>query len=325
MTDSNIKTPKKVIIKNFQSPGDLIMLTAAIRDLHIAHPGKFITDVRTPVNDLWEHNPYIKKLDEKDPDVEIIKAEYPLIHKSNSTPHHFIHGFRMFFEEKLNVKIPATLFKGDIHLTTEEKSWISQVDEITQENTKFWIIVSGGKLDFTAKWWDPQRWQEVVDYFWGRITFVQCGEANHVHPPLNNVINLVGKTDMRQMIRLMYHADGVISPVTMFPHLAAAVETKPGQPRNRSCVVVAGGREPSQWEAYPHHMYLHTNGALKCCDAGGCWKSRVVPLGDNDSKDQSLCERPVVSEYGSIIPKCLEMIRPIDVIKSIEKYLEWNQ
>ena len=54
-------------------------------------------------------------------------------------------------------------------------------------------------------------------------------------------------------------------------------------------VVVAGGREPSQWEAYPHHQYLHTNGALRCCDAGGCWNARVVPLGDGDGKDGNLC------------------------------------
>jgi len=32
-------------------------------------------------------------------------------------------------------------------------------------------------------------------------------------------------------------------------HLAAAVETKPGMPQNRPCVVVAGGREPERWLA----------------------------------------------------------------------------
>lgn len=317
--------PRKIILKNMQSPGDILMLTAAIRDLHLAHPGKFITDVRTSVKSIWDNNPYIKPLDEKDPDVTVIKAEYPLIHQSNKAPYHFIHGFRMHLEKELGVSIPATAFKGDIHLAPQEKRWVSQVQEITGEDTRFWLIVSGGKYDFTAKWWNPHRWQEIVDYFWraNGITFVQVGEKNHNHPPLDNVINLVGKTDMRQMIRLMYHADGVICPVTMLMHLAAAVETKPGRPKNRPCVVVAGGREPAQWEAYPHHMYLHTNGALKCCDNGGCWKSRVVPRNDGDEKDKSLCERPVISENGVIIPKCLEMIKPIDVIRSIEKYQEW--
>ena len=66
----------------------------------------------------------------------------------------------------------------------------------------FWIIVAGGKYDFTAKWWDPRRFQQVVDHFAGRIQFVQCGEANHWHPRLRGVIDLVGKTDLRQFIRL---------------------------------------------------------------------------------------------------------------------------
>ena len=117
------------------------------------------------------------------------------------------------------------------------------------------------------------------------------GEAGHHHPPLRNVLDLRGQTDLRQLVRLVYHAQGVLCPVTLLMHLAAAVETPPGMPKNRPCVVIAGGREPAQWEAYPHHQYIHTNGALMCCDHGGCWKSRVVPLGDGDEKDEprNLC------------------------------------
>ena len=33
----------------------------------------------------------------------------------------------------------------------------------------------------------------------------------------------------------------------------------------RPCVVVAGGREPAHWEAYPDHQFIHNNGALRCC------------------------------------------------------------
>lgn len=56
-------------------------------------------------------------------------------------------------------------------------------------------------------------------------------------------------------------------------------------PKKRHCVDVVGGREPAQREAYPNYQYIHTNGALRCCDQGGCWKSRVVPQGDGDAKD----------------------------------------
>lgn len=315
---------RKLILKNSLSPGDIIMLTATVRDLHQTFPGEFQTDVRTPCPALWEHNPYITSLNEHDKDVETIVCEYPLIHKSNQLPFHFIHGFRLFLSEKLGVDIKPHAFKGDIHLSPAEKKWMSQVEETEGLGTRFWIIVSGGKMDFTAKWWDPGRCQQVVDHFKGRIQFVQCGEAGHQHPPLRGVIDLRGKTSLRQLVRLMYHADGVVCPVTMFMHLAAAVETNPGRPKNRACAVVAGGREPSHWEAYPHHQYLHTNGALPCCDNGGCWKSRVVPVGDGDQKDSSLCVRPIKLTEERFLPQCLDMIQASDVMEAIEKYLYYD-
>lgn len=302
------------------------MLTAAVRDLHKSHAGKYLTDVRTTASQLWENNPYITPLSDDDKDVQIIECEYPLIHQSNEGQYHFIHGYRKFLEQILGIAIKPTKFGGDIHISALEKSWYSQVEEITGENTRFWIVVSGGKLDYTCKWLDPGKLQRVVDHFNGRLQFVQVGEKDHHHPRLDNVIDLVGKTDIRQLVRLVYHADGVICPVTLLMHLAAAGETKQGRPANRPCVVIAGGREPPQWEAYPYHQYLHTNGCLPCCDNGGCWKSRVVSIGDGDEKDksQNLCIEPVRTAPNIAIPKCIDMIAAADIIRAVEKYLEWD-
>ncbi len=198
---------------------------------------------------------------------------------------------------------------------------MSQVEEILGAGARFWIVVSGGKTDFTAKWWDPERYQRVVDAFAGMIQFVQVGEASHHHPALEGVIDLRGKTDLRQLVRLVHHADGVLCGVTSLMHLAAAVPTKSGRPGRRPCVVVAGAREPTHWEAYPHHQYLHRVGAIPCAESGGCWKSRVVPLGDGAEQDRSLCKSPVHGA-GVIIPKCLSLISVSDVIRAIETYYE---
>ena len=157
----------------------------------------------------------------------------------------------------------------------------------------------------------------MVDHFRGKVLFVQVGEKGHVHEGLKGVIDLRGKTDLRQMVRLVYHAQGVLCGVTMAMHLAAAVEVKGGKPKNRPCVVVAGGREPPQWEAYPHHQFIHTVGSLLCCDNGGCWKSRTVALGDGDAKDrpENLCVDVVKN-----LPRCMDMITAQDVIRRIEMY-----
>jgi ADP-heptose:LPS heptosyltransferase len=309
---------RRLILRNYQSPGDIVMLTAAVRDLHHTYPDEFVTDVRTPCPAIWENNPYITPLDDGD-GVEVVDCHYPLINQSNDAPYHFIHGFTEYLNETLGLRIRPTLFRGDIHISDLEKTWFSQVEEIVQEPKPFWIIVAGGKQDFTVKWWSDLRYQQVVDHFRRRILFVQVGESGHVHPPLRNVIDLRGKTDLRQLIRLVYHAQGVLCPLTLLMHLAAAVEVAPSMPRSRPCVVVAGGREPPHWEAYPYHQFIHRAGALRCCEAGGCWKSRVVPLGDGDEKDlpENCCSDVVAG-----MPHCMHMITAADVIRAVETYFE---
>lgn len=320
---------KPLILRNNLCPGDILMLTAAVRDLHKAYPGRFITDVQTPHPALWENNPYATRLNGQG---RVIDCHYPLIHHSNQRPYHFIHGFHQYLESVLNVRIPVTEFRGDIHLSAQERSWMNQVAEQFGHEGPFWLINAGGKTDYTAKWAPPGIYQDVVDHFRGRITFVQIGAKNDVHPVLRNVLNLVGKTDMRQMVRLMYHAQGVVCPVTFHMHLAAAVPTKNGT--LRPCVVLAGGREPAHWEQYPGHQFLHTIGQLDCCANGGCWRSRCQVVGDGDAKDkpEGLCKYPVMAPGEIAIngrtlseaayPKCLTMIGAKGVIDAIERYLQ---
>jgi hypothetical protein len=310
---------RKLILRNFQSPGDILMLTAAVRDLHLTYPDEFVTDVRTSCPAIWENNPYVTPLEEDACDVETIDCEYPLIHKSNDVPYHFIHAFIENLNDRLGLAIRPTRFHGDIHVSDLEKSWFSQIEEILKEPIPFWIVVAGGKFDYTTKWWALDRFQEVVDHFRDRLLFVQVGDNEHYHPPLRNVIDLRGRTDLRQLVRLVYHSQGVLCPVTLLMHLAAAVEVGPFMPRHRPCVVVAGGREPTQWEAYPHHQFLHRAGALPCCEHGGCWKSRVLPLGDGDEKD--LPENRCVDVIDNL-PRCMDLITTQDVIRAIEIYFE---
>ena len=313
--------PRDLILTCGLCPGDVVMLTAAVRDLHLAHPGRYRTDVRTTAQSIWDHNPHVTHLDEHAPGVRVIPMRYDLIHRSNEGAHHFLHGYVQHLEKELAVSIPVTKLRGDIHLSPKERSWTNQVaeDRIGWRDD-FWIMMAGGKSDFTCKWWDPARYQAVVDHFRGRIQFVQCGEAHHHHPRLSGVIDLVGRTDTRQFIRLMHHASGVVCPVTFAMHLAAAVEVKPGRPRNRACVVVAGGREPSQWAKYPHHRFLETNGALMCCDNGGCWKAWCQPIQGDPRPDDRMCVAPVQVSPDLRIPRCMDLIAADDVIRAIELY-----
>jgi ADP-heptose:LPS heptosyltransferase len=310
---------RKLVLRNFQSPGDIVMLTAAVRDLHRAHPGEFLTDVRTSCPDLWLFNPHLTPLSEDDPEVETVDCHYPLIDQCNDTPVHFLHGFPAYLNDRLGLRIRVTDFKGDMHIGESERAWFDEVLRRAGTPEPYWLLVSGGKFDYTIKWWDHARYQAVIDHFRGRIQFVQVGEAGHHHPPLRGVVDLRGQTTLRQLVRLVYHAQGAISPISLLMHLAAAVETPPGAPRHRPCVVIAGGREPPHFTAYPHHQFMHTVGALRCCDNGGCWKSRAVPLGDGDQKDAT--DQLCVDVVGTL-PRCMHMITAADVIRRIEWYFE---
>lgn len=312
---------KKLILRCGFCPGDIIMLTAAVRDLHRCYPGRFLTDVRTCCNDLWQNNPFLTPLADEDGEAEQIDCTYPLINNCNETPYHCLHGFVQFLNRRLKLDIKPSAFRGDIHLSEQEKVWFSQVREVARRDLPFWIIAAGGKYDITIKWWEPARYQAVVDHFCGRIQFVQVGGEGHYHPRLNGVIDLRGKTTLRELVRLVYHAQGVLCPVTGLMHLAAAVEVKPGQPPNRPCVVVAGGREPAHWEAYPGHQFIHTNGALPCCLKGGCWRDRVQPLRDGDKRDR--IERLCVDVRNGL-PHCLDLITSDEVIRRIEFYFKGN-
>jgi len=324
---------EKLFIRHHLSPGDVLVMSAAIRDLCLAHGDRYEVNVETSAGEVFENNPHLnKKITEKTAD-RVIQAEYPLIHQSNQCQYHFIHGFRIFFEEELGIKIPATEFKGDVHLSKDEQSWMSQIEEMDIKDD-YWMVCAGGKYDYTAKWWNPDFYQEVISHFGGKITFVQVGAKDHFHPKIKGAINLIGKTDMRQLIRLVHHSVGILCPVTFSMHLSAAVPVRDGKPKNRACVVIAGGREPSQWEQYPHHKFLHHNGALMCCDDGGCWKSRCTEVKDGDDKNKDLCVDRVKTKVKSkvpsrkinlkefYVPKCLDMIKARHVIEAIESYYD---
>jgi len=214
------------------------------------------------------------------------------------------------------LQIKPTEFKGDIHLAPEERKRPGPAEEISGERCPYWIVAAGGKFDYTIKWWHRRRWQEVVDHFRGQVRFVQVGDNGHYHPPLKGVLDLRGKTSLRELIRLVYYADGIVCPVTLHMHLAAAVPMPAGKKRLRPCIVIAGGREPAHWEQYPGHQFLHTIGQLDCCATGGCWKSRTVALGDGSPLDQpdSLCR--TVTAAG--MPKCMEMISSAQVCQLVQ-------
>ncbi|MDZ4696982.1 MAG: glycosyltransferase family 9 protein [Deltaproteobacteria bacterium] len=233
---------------------------------------------------------------------------------------HYIAAFHRDLSNKLGVDVPVLLPKGDLHLLDAERLTPLVAG-------RYWLIIAGGKSDITTKIWSAARFQQVVDLLRDHgIHCVQDGAVHpgHHHPVLHGVTSLVGKTNLRDVLRLVYRAEGVICPVTFFMHVAAAFD--------KPCVVLAGGREPWWWEAYSAaghvgprcvptrvpHRYFHTIGSLECCKDTGCWKTHVAPGGTGVS--DRTCVSPIDDGHGQAIPLCLGLITAEAVVDAVLGY-----
>lgn len=288
-------------------------MTAAVESLHRLYPGEYLTDVQVPVPELFDHNPHITKLDREDPDIRVVHMEYPLIDRADHQPANFMQGFCECLGKALEIDLPCVVKKPSVYLTDEEKSWTNQVEQHHGYGGKFWLVNAGFKNDYTVKKWTTENWQRVVDTLLGEVQFVQVGSLDHNHPPLRNIIDLRGQTDHRQLIRLCYHAQGAITPESYLHHLMAAF-AKP-------CVTLASGFLPTTWIKYHTGTVLSRQEAMPCCRGGvGCWKARVVPIGDGDTKERNLCSLPVLGD--DAVAWCMAMISPDEVVAAVRAYFE---
>lgn len=290
---------EKIILKCKLSPGDTLTLTATVESLMSMYPDTFEVDVRSPTPAIWENNPHLTKID--DNEGRLIELEYPLIHKSNQILTPFLNGYLYDVGEKLGIPLKLTVNRPYLYLSDQEKSWISQVQEIVQKPTKYWIINAGIKDDYTCKQWPVEYYQEVVNKTCGLIQWVQIGAKEHNHPNLKGVIDLRGQTNTRQLIRLVYNSEGGLGPSTFLQHLMAAFE--------KPYLCLLGGREPIGWVQYPKQITFHTIGMLSCCKNHACWKSKVL----------SDCLFPILG-LERPVSKCMAMISAEEVVTILKKY-----
>jgi len=296
---------RKIIFSQHQSAGDILTLTRSVNDFARAYPDIKI-DVRTPCPAIWENNPYLTPLNEKDMAVEYYGIVYGRngkgIHSCEKDARHWQEAYHDDIAELTGLEFERTGITPELFLSKDEKIWVNQVAVEFGWQGPFWLINGGWKPDNELKKY--HRWQEVADlfndHFRGSVRLVQIGHSNETHPPLDGVYSLVGKTDLRQLIRLCYWAHGTIGPLSFQFVLSAAYK----QPH----VVLAAGKEGVRWHLYPFGRYMYTNGALTCCPSGGCWRGGV----------HGNCLDLMPGGY----PRCYDLIKPYQIIDNVAMYYE---
>lgn len=316
-----LKGRRKFLLTQDLGVGDWVAMTGMIRDLKLAYGDAIELDVHTSYHELFANSPRITKAGDKSGQT-LIKPDYGAgLRGQKSETIHFLAWWHRDWERQTGIPVPVRYPYPDLHLTPAE------VNAKILGDKRYWVFVAGGKQNFTAKWWARRDWQETCNLVrLAGIEVVQVGAIgpDHWHPALDGAINLVGKTDLRLLMRLIAQSEGVVCGVTGAMHLAAGL--------HKPCVVLAGGREAWWWEAYVNenrgfgpeasgrvpvpHKFLHTIGQLPCCPTHGCWRSQTESTNPSDT----VCEYPEDRGPGRKIARCMTMIRPAHVLEAVMSY-----
>ena len=148
--------------------------------------------------------------------------------------------------------------KGEImmrpyfHLKEEERakaSWARDMVAIQSSGL-------GGQMAMRNKQWFPERFQDVVNSLKGNLKFVQLGSASD--PALDDVVDLRGKTDIRETAAILANCRLNLGNVGFLMHLARAVECP--------SVIIFGGREAPWQSGYSCNINLYSG--VPCAP---CW------------------------------------------------------
>jgi hypothetical protein len=227
----------------------------------------------------------------------------PLINRSNQQPVHFMDAWTQHLANQLGRPLQLVVNRPYVYLTEHEQRFRPAAAPPTG---KYAVINASYKSCYPLKHPGHKLYQAIVDHFRDRITFVQTGDAKEHYRELQgpNVINAIGKTSVRDYIRLCYHAEFGIGPVTSTLHIFAAFQ-KP--------YFCFNTREPNSWLFYPSVQFITSNGLLPCNRYGACWHNKADPA----SPDRNICERPHFID-GEWIPECAKIINPASVCERIE-------
>jgi hypothetical protein len=317
------------------APGDVVVLTGFARDLVRAHGDRYEVLVATGHRELWAGNPHVRAAGRYAqghfPDIDYLAINYGpgLFEVCRQEPVHYVTWAHRDCREKLGLEVPVTRPHGDIHLQDSERR------PHPSTPPRYWAIFPGSKSDMPTKAWPAAYWQQLVHTLKLRgIPCVQVGQraggppkARNLQPDLHGTVDLTGRTNLREVVRLAHHAEGVICHVSFPMHLAAAL----GKP----CVVLGGGRENACWEAYQRdnpglvcpdklpvpHRYLHTLGLLDCSATDPRYQTGCHALSlDSAGRRKLCCHRETVA--GQTVPLCLAMIEPEHALEAVVSYYQ---
>ncbi|MHC4712983.1 MAG: glycosyltransferase family 9 protein [Planctomycetota bacterium] len=293
----NPDSPYRVVLWNHQKLlGDRILMTPLVRDLAKTYPRwRLVVDVEDDA--IWRENPHVEQIVTPGQAVEG-KVDFTFnvgpgkaTQGSRTNAIHVTRAFAHSWILQTGMPLQDGPFKPDLHLSEAEAAWRPIEGD-------YWVL-NCDTANMGSKRWVAKRWRELVAGPLQGIRFVQVGLAHDARIDLGdepNVISLLGKTSIRQLFSIVAGSIGCISLISSLQHIAAAFD--------KPAVILAGGREPRSFCAYPAQAHIDRIGYLKCCETRACWKNSIEACVDKSDD----------------VPRCMRMIVVREVADAVENY-----
>ena len=178
--------------------------------------------------------------------------------------------------------IDNLLLKCEIFFSDQENEKITAIRD--NLNEKYIVIEPTSKENYTVnRRYCFEKWQKVVDILSKDIEIVQVGVKGS--KILNNVIDLTGKTNFKEVVGVVRHAKMLLSTEGGLTHAATAVDTP-------ALVIITGYQDPKM-VCYPQNINVNIASHGPCGYKVSCKE----------------CEKDVINhDYMEIVRKVKEFL-----------------
>jgi len=292
----------KLVVRR-KGVGDTVAISPLVRDLHRFRPDIRISVEGTLASEIFKHDPRVSTWSGNGREVVI---DYKPTHdraRFDKSARYLLAGLEDF-NLQTGLSVPAGDPRPELVLLDEERPEPSAYPYI--------VLASGVKLDMPLKRYPHNRWAELVrlgsalGWKFRQVGQIHDGRLPHIQEAIPGADNLLGKTSIRQLFRVISGAAAVVCHVSL-PMLIASAFRVP-------CIVLGGGRENPWLFADMGVDYLHTIGELGCCQLHGCHACFAKPAHDGAYPPGSLCADPVECENGSAVGRCMTLIEPSEIV-----------
>jgi peptidoglycan/LPS O-acetylase OafA/YrhL/ADP-heptose:LPS heptosyltransferase len=266
------------------SIGDNLLCTAVLREL--ARRGHRQIAMLTPFPELFAHNPHVQVVL---PGEIALSGSLPRLGKRLMLP-----NYNVITDDPDRDRAPQQHVVAEMcasigltgRVEVQPEMFLTPAEAAAgRRGARQIAIVSAGagaRVRMRNKEWPADRFQLVADALQASATLIQLGTA--ADPPLEGVLDLRGRTTLREAAAILSHCECFIGIAGFLQHLARAVRCP--------AVIVFGGREDPAMTGYRSNENLYT--PVPCSP---CWQ-------------RNRCDHERI---------CLSAITPDDVLAAVAR------